>query len=146
MNKGFKNVQHQIDNTNKNLYLVHKEAKEDIKDLRNEMNQNIHYIKSDIKDLNNKIDIQNNKINEELKVQNSRIIANEVKITYHEKMLYSLCQSNEKQKDIIHEHDIKLNEHQNNILSCMENVKHLYQESQELKINLISESKKLDEL
>ena len=26
MNKGFKNVQHQIDNTNKNLYLVHKES------------------------------------------------------------------------------------------------------------------------
>ena len=53
-------------NTNKNLYLIHKETKEYIKDLRNEMNLNNHYIKSDIKDLNNKINIQNNKINEEL--------------------------------------------------------------------------------
>ena len=139
-------MQHQIDNTNKNINLVHQDLKNDIKDVRNEMNQNVHYIYSDIKSLNNKIDIQSDKINEELKVQNARITSNEVTISYHEKMLYRLCQSNEKQKDIILQHDLELNNHQNMILSCLENIKYLYKDAEELKINMLSEEKKLNEL
>ena len=66
-------------------------------------------------------------------------------INQHEKMLYMLYQSNEKQKENIHKHDIELNNHQNLIINCMTNVKNLYQESQELKMNILSEEKKLNE-
>ena len=59
-------------------------------------------------------------------------------------MLYLLYQSNEKQKEIIKEHDIEINNHQNMILSCLSNIKNLYQESQDIKNDILLEDKKLN--
>jgi DNA repair exonuclease SbcCD ATPase subunit len=138
-------MQNQIDNTNKNIHLVYNDLKGDIKDVRNEMNQNVHYIYSDMKNLNNKIDIQTSKINDELKKQDARIITNEITINNHERMLYNLFQSNEKQKDIINEHGFIINKHQEMIMNCISNVKEIYQDTYELKMNILEEDKKLKE-
>jgi len=109
------------------------------------MNQNVHYIYSDMKNLNNKIDIHTSKINDELKNQNARIISKEITINNYERKLYSLYQSNEKQKEIIIEHGNIINKHQESIMNCIENVKVLYKYTYELKMNIIEEDKKLTE-
>ena len=51
----------------------------------------------------------------------------------NKKMLFLLYQSMVKQREIIKYHDIKINNYQNMILSCLTNVKNLYQESHEIK-------------
>ncbi len=93
----------------------------------------------------NILDIENSKINDELKEHKSKIISNEIMINQHEKMLYLLYQTNEKQKEKIHKQDIELNNHQDMIINCLSNIKNLYQESQELKNNILLEEKKLNE-
>ena len=60
-------------------------------------------------------------------------------------MLYSLYQSNEKQKEIINEHGNIINKHQETIMNCIENVKELYNDTYELKMKIIEEDKKLAE-
>ena len=117
---------------------MYNNLKGDIKDVRNEMNHNIFNINSDIKNLNQKIDIQNSKINDELKNQNAKIVENEVALKYHEKILNNLYETNEKQRDLITQHEKIIDQHQHSIMNCIENVKDLYKETNEIKANLIS--------
>ena len=124
---------------------MYNNLKGDIKDVKNEMNHNIFNINSDIKHLNEKMDLQNSKINDELKNQNAKIIENEIMVKNHEKIINNLYESNEKQRDLITKHEIIINKHQDSIMNCIENVKGLYKETNELKYNLLEENKKLNE-
>jgi chromosome segregation ATPase len=90
------------------------------------------------------MDIQNSKINDELKNQNAKIIQNEVMVNNHEKILNNLYQSNEKQKDLITKHEIIINRQQDSIMNCIQNVKDLYKEANEIKHNLLEENSKLN--
>ena len=145
MNKGFNMMQAQIDNTNKNMGVLFTDIKGEIKDVKNEMNINIFSVQSDIKNLNEKMNVQNSKINDELKNQNAKIIQNEVMVNNHEKILNNLYQSNEKQRDLITKHEIIINRQQDSIMNCIENVKDLYKEANEIKQNLLKENSKLNE-
>ena len=61
-------------------------------------------------------------------------VLHQINLKYqNKKMLFLLYQSKVKQREIIKKYDIKINNHQNMILSCLTNVKNLYQESHEIK-------------
>ena len=61
-------------------------------------------------------------------------VLNQINFKYqNKKMLFLLYQSKVKQREIIKKYDIKINNHQNMILSCLTSVKNLYQESHEIK-------------
>lgn len=56
MKKCFDDMQYFIEKTNQNINNVNKYLKDDIDNIRNELNQNVHNIYSDIINLYNKID------------------------------------------------------------------------------------------
>ena len=56
MKKGFDDMQYFIEKTNQNINNVNMYLKDDIENIRNELNQNVHNIYSDIINLSNKID------------------------------------------------------------------------------------------
>ena len=61
-------------------------------------------------------------------------VLHQINLKYqNKKLLFLLYQSMAKQREIIKEYDIKINNHQNMILSCLTNVKNLYQEWHEIK-------------
>jgi chromosome segregation ATPase len=85
-------------------------------------------------------------MNDEFKNQNAKIIENEVKLNEQQHTLTLLTKSNDIQREIIQKHDAVLNEHQNMLMNCIENVKGLYQETNEIRNNLIEEDKKINQL
>ena len=59
------------------------------------------------------------------------LVLHQINLKYqNKKLLFLLYQSMVKQREIIKEYDIKINNHQNMILSCLTSVENLYQESQ----------------
>ena len=146
MDKGFNYLNDEIKDTNKAMILGFNNIKEDIKDVRNEIKENSFYLNNQISNLNNLYLQQFSKTNDELKNQNKKIVENEIKLNEHDKTLNLLINSNIKQKEKINEHEIMLNKHQDYLMHCIENVKGLYEEANELRNNLIEEDKKINQI
>ena len=92
--------------------------KEDIKDIRKEIQQNSFYINNQINDL--KIYIIDNrqfgKINEEFNNQNAKTIQNQIKLNENLKALNLLIESNIKQKEKINDYEFILNKNKDYII------------------------------
>jgi len=99
-----------------------------------------------IANINNNYKQSQSEIIDKLNNQKAKITQNEVKINKHEKTLNLLTESNIKQLEKIKEHSIILNRHQDMLMNCIEYVKELYKEADELKYNLVEEDKKINEL
>ena len=139
-------LDNKINDANKNMIIGFNNIKDDMKDVRNEIKENSFYLNNQISNLNNLYIQQLSKTNDEFRNQDKKIIQNEFKINEHEKTLNLLIDSNIKQKDKIQKHEIMLFRQQDNLMTCLDNVKKLYKESNEIKHNLIETDKKINAL
>ncbi len=114
--------------------------KDDIRDVRHEIKENNFYIYNKIDDLNNRYIQQTNKFNDELRNQDKKIIENEVRINEHERTLNELITSNVKQNVKINEHEVMLIRQQDSLMLCIDNVKKLYQEANEIRNDLLEKN------
>ena len=78
--------------------------------------------------------------------QDKKIIRNEMKINEHEKTLNILIESNNEQRKRMNEHELMLFRQQDDLMTCIDNVKNLYQVASEIKNNLLKEDQKINEL
>jgi methyl-accepting chemotaxis protein len=114
--------------------------KDDIRDVRHEIKENNFYIYNKIDELNNRYIQQTNKFNDELRNQDKKIIENEVIINEHERTLNELITSNVKQNVKINEHEVMLIRQQDSLMLCIDNVKKLYQEANEIRNDLLEKN------
>ena len=110
----------------KNLELTNNVFQGNLENINNEMNQNSYYFNNQITYLNNLYLEQIIKTYDELKNQNIKIIEKEFKLKEQDKLLTGLKNSNIIHKEKINQQDIILNEHQHNLMDCLDKVKEHY--------------------
>ena len=130
----------------KNLELTNNVFQGNLENINNEMNQNSYYFNNQITYLNNLYLEQIIKTYDELKNQNIKIIEKEFKLKEQDKLLTGLKNSNIIHKEKINQQDIILNEHQHNLMDCLDKVKEYYKEVNELKNCLKEENDKINKL
>ena len=110
----------------KNLELTNNVFQGNLENVNNEINQNSYYFNNQITHLNYLYLEQNTKTYDELKNQNIKIIEKEFKLKEQDKLLTGLKNSNIIHKEKINQQDIILNEHQHNLMDCLDKVKRYY--------------------